>query len=263
MNKKETRIGIFGGSGFYELLEKTEEVAIKTPFGQPSDKIMLGEYKGKKIAFMPRHGREHDYPPHKVPYKANLWAMKEVGVKQIIAPSACGSLQPEIKPGDFVICDSFVDRTRKREDTFYEGPDIAHMHCGEPYCDSLRKLAIRAGEEEKITMHSKGTVVVIEGPRFSSKAESRWFTKQGWDIINMTQYPEVVLANELGMCYLNISLVTDYDSGLEIETSEATDIMKTFKANIENVKKIIFRMLETMPAELECACLKKIDEAKI
>lgn len=267
MTSNEARIGIFGGSGFYDLLENAEEKMIDTPFGSPSDKIMLGEYKGKKLAFMPRHGKSHDYPPHKIPFKANLWAMKEVGVKQIISPSACGSLQPDVKPGDFVIVDSFFDRTKKRDDTFFDGPDVAHMHCGEVYCENLRQIAIKGCEELNYPHHKQGTVVVIEGPRFSTRAESKFFTQQGWEVINMTQYPENILAAELGTCYVSVSMITDYDVGLEgdanIKSSGIDEIMATFKENNEKVKKLIFNMVEKMGSEPSCACAKKPDSAKI
>ncbi|MFH1425831.1 MAG: S-methyl-5'-thioadenosine phosphorylase [Candidatus Kerfeldbacteria bacterium] len=266
-SNNEQRIGVFGGSGFYDLLDHAEERAVDTPFGSPSSPVMLGEYKGKKVAFMPRHGKTHDYPPHKVPYKANVWAMKEVGVTQIIAPSASGSLQTEMKPGDFVIVDSFVDRTKQRDETYFDGPDVAHMHCGDVYCPDLRELAAQGCKELGYSFHDRGTVVVIEGPRFSTRAESKFYTAQGWDVINMTQYPENILAAELGMCYVNVSMVTDYDVGLEqnanIKSSGIDEIMATFKDNNEKVKKLIFTMIEQLKEKPTCACSKKPDEAKI
>lgn len=267
MTSNEQRIGIFGGSGFYDLLENAEEKMIDTPFGKPSDAVMLGEYKGKKLAFMPRHGKNHDLPPHLIPYKANLWAMKEAGAMQIIAPSACGSLQPEIKPGDFVIVDSFVDRTKKRDETFFEGPDVAHMHCGEIYCPELRELAVAGCKELGFPYHDRGTVVVIEGPRFSTRAESKFYTAQGWEVINMTQYPECILAAELGMCYVSVSMITDYDVGLEenanIKSSGIDEIMATFVENNEKVKKLIFTMVKKMDGAPNCSCSDKPEHAKI
>ena len=164
---------------------------------------------------MPRHGEKHAFPPHKIPYRANLWAFKEIGVKQIIAPCASGSLTPQIKPGDFVICDQFVDRTWGRNDTFFDGPQVMHPPRADPYCPSLRKIAIKACEALKIPHHNEGTIVVIQGPRFSTRAESKWFQSQGWQVVNMTAYPEIVLARELRICYINIALITDYDTGLE------------------------------------------------
>ncbi|MEA3272710.1 MAG: S-methyl-5'-thioadenosine phosphorylase [Patescibacteria group bacterium] len=260
-------IGIFGGSGFYELLNNPQEVEIKTPYGETSDKIMVGEYAGKKIAFLPRHGRNHKYPPHKVPYRANVWAMKELGVNKIFGPCASGSLQPHVKPGDFVICDAYVDRTRNREDTFVDLNKVCHISSLSPYCNHLRKTAIESCRELNIQAHEKGTVVVINGPRFSTIPESRWFSSSGFEVINMTNYPEVVLANELGMCYLNVSLITDYDAGLEgvdgIKASNLQEILATFKKNNENVKQLIFKMIEKTD-DCPCgSCLEKVETAKI
>ena len=180
-------IGVFGGSGFYSFLEDTQEIEIDTPYGPPSDKIILGEASGKRIAFIPRHG-------HKINYRANIYAMKQLGVKYIFGPCAAGSLQPYIKPGHFVICDQFVDRTNGRKDTFFDGPKVVHIAMAEPYCPDLRKIVIETAEGMGIKYHPKGTVVVIKGPRFSTIPESRWFASQGWEVINMTQYPEVYLA---------------------------------------------------------------------
>ncbi len=251
-------IGIFGGSGFYDLLKNFKEVEIKTPYGKPSDKIAVGEYEGKKIAFLPRHGKSHKYPPHKIPYRANLWAFKSLGVKKIIAPSASGSLNVKIKPGDFVICDQFVDRTKKREDSFFNGPKVAHVSSAEPYCENLRKIAAKSCEKLKISHHKKGTVVVIEGPRFSTVAESKWFQNQKWDVINMTQYPECILARELEMCYVNISLITDYDAGVihdkKFKPVDLKEVIKIFNENNEKVKKLIFEMIKNIDLNSVCAC---------
>ena len=207
-------IGIFGGSGFYDFAEgEVEEIKVDTPYGPPSDKIALMTVAGRRVAFLPRHGRTHSLPPHKVPYKANLWAFQSLGVTRVLSPSAVGSLQAHIAPGDFVINDQFVDRTTGRADTFYDGPLVTHISSAEPYCPQLRALAVAAARQNAISVHETGTSVVIQGPRFSSKAESRWFTQMGWDIVTMTQYPEVILARELALCYVTISLVTDYDAG--------------------------------------------------
>src|SRR3989344_7860284 len=240
-------IGIFGGSGFYDFLSPVKEIEIKTPFGKPSDKIALGEYDGRKIAFLPRHGKAHKYPPHKIPYLANLWAFKKLGIKRIIAPCASGSLDIKVKPGEFVICDQFVDRTKNRPDSFFSGPKVAHISCSEPYCKNLREIALKSCEKLKIPHHKKGTVVVIEGPRFSTVAESIWFQNQKWQVINMTQYPECVLARELEMCYVNISLITDYDVGLingkKLKPVDLKEVIKVFNENNEKVKKLIFEMI--------------------
>ena len=253
-------IGVFGGSGFYSFLDDVEEVKISTPYGAPSDKIAIASIEDKKIAFLPRHGKDHQYPPHLVPYRANLYAMKELGVKQIIAPTASGSLKPEIKPGDFVICDQFVDRTCGRNDTFFEGPIVKHISSAYPYCPRLRKIALDIGNKQGITIHDGGTVVVIQGPRFSTKAESRWYSKMGWDVINMTQYPEVILARELGICYVNIALITDYDAGLEgrddIEPVTEDEVLKVFEQSNDKVKSLIIEMIKNMDINIECSCQK-------
>lgn len=277
MNKKfQAQIGIFGGSSFYDFLKNGRQIKIKTPFGWPSDKIFIGNYKGKKIAFLARHGQHHQYPPHKIPYRANLYAFKMLGVKQIIAPVASGSLKAKIKPGDFVICDQFVDKTYGRETTYFEGPQTknkfskaktVHISSVEPYCSYLRKLAIKACQRLKIRVHNKGTIVVINGPRFSTRAESEFYQRQGWDVINMTQYPECILAKELEMCYLNISLITDYDAGLKgnknVKAVSFEEIRRVFKQNNEKVKKLIFEIIEKMPENLTCNCHQSFKNAVV
>lgn len=252
-------IGVFGGSGFYSFLSNVMEIEVDTPYGKPSDKIAIADYAGKKIAFLPRHGKAHQFPPHMIPYRANLYAMKKLGATKILAPTASGSLKPEIKPGDFVICDQFVDRTTGRKDTFFDGPVTKHISPAHPYCSELRQIAINTGKDLGITTHEKGTVVVIQGPRFSTVAESRWFSKMGWDVINMTQYPEVYLAKELGICYANIALVTDYDAGLEgrddIPPVTEEEVLKVFDENNEKVKKMLFEIIKRIDTDSKnCDC---------
>lgn len=242
----KTNIGVLGGSGLYEFLSDIKEIKVDTPYGSPSDKIAIGSYKGKKVAFLPRHGKTHSLPPHAINYRANLWAFKELGVKFILSPNAAGSLQPSIKPGEFVVADQFIDRTKNRKDTFYDGPITTHIHCGEPYCPYLRKLIINATKDIGIPLHETGTVVVIQGPRFSTKSESKWFTKMGWEVINMTQYPEVVLAKELEISFANISLVTDFDCGLEQPPVSVENMIATFKQNISQVKETIKLVIENI-----------------
>lgn len=258
-------IGIFGGSGFYSFAEGgIEEIKVETPYGAPSDKIALAEVAGHRVAFLPRHGRTHSLPPHMINYRANLWAMHSLGVTRIIAPNAVGSLQTRIEPGHFVINDQFVDRTSGRKDTFYDGPITTHVSPAEPYCPQLRRLAIDATRANNITVHETGTCVIIQGPRFSTKAESQWFTSLGWEIINMTQYPEAMLARELSLCYVNISLVTDYDAGLVGGDShvDAVSVMEVMARNTDNVKKVIRTLLQNMPEARECPCADALKAAR-
>lgn len=259
----KVKIGIIGGSGFYHFL-KGREISVFTPYGKPSDKILISEFAGRKIAFLPRHGKKHQIPPHKINYRANIFAFKKMGVERIIAPCAVGSLKPKIKPGDFIFVDQFIDRTKRREDTFYDGPKVAHISSADPYCLQLRSIGIKCAKKLKIPIHEKGTVVVIEGPRFSTKAESENYSKIA-DIINMTQYPEVVLAREMEICYLNISLVTDYDVGLkkrkDIKPVTTQEVLEVFRKNIEKMKKLILEIIKVIPEERKCLCSQALKEA--
>ncbi|MBX3120306.1 MAG: S-methyl-5'-thioadenosine phosphorylase [Fimbriimonadaceae bacterium] len=250
MSKAE--IGVFGGSGFYSLLEDVREAKVDTPYGPPSDSLMLATVHGRKVAFLPRHGRSHTIPPHKINYRANVWAMRSLGVQAIISPCAAGSLQPNVAPGSFVVCDQFVDRTTGRIDTFYDGPIVTHISPAETYDPVLRKLAIESIKQHGIKCHESGTVVVIQGPRFSTKAESRWFHDAGWQVINMTQYPEAYLCRELGMAVVNIALITDYDSGAFTghEAVTAHDVLEVFKSNAEKAKQVVMTLIQKMPADL-------------
>lgn len=262
----EAEIGIFGGSGFYKLLDSYEEETIETPYGAPSSKVALGTLSGKKVAFMPRHGPNHEYPPHMINYRANVWAMKSLGVSKVISPCAAGSLQKHVKPGDFVICDQFVDRTSGRVDTFYDGPITTHVSSAEPYCPEMRKLAYQAGKDSGISMHDKGCVVVIQGPRFSSKAESAWFSSMGWEVINMTQFPEVHLAKELELCVVNISLITDYDSGVQggVEPVSHAEVVKVFTENNEKLQTLLKNLVEKIPESFEgCCCSETLKGARL
>lgn len=256
--EKRAEIGIFGGSGFYSFLEDVEYVKVDTPFGPPSDLVALSTIDGRKVAFLPRHGRNHEWPPHAIPYRANVWAMRELGVTRVIGPCAAGSLQPGVRPGDFVVCDQFVDRTWGREDTFYHGHIVTHISAADPYCPELRSVAIRVAKEMGMPIHERGTVVVIQGPRFSTRAESKWYSQMGWTVVNMTQYPECILAKELDMCYLNISLITDYDVGLEdredIKPVTHEEVIRVFNENNEKLRKLLFRLVSAIPVERGCTC---------
>jgi 5'-methylthioadenosine phosphorylase len=259
-----SKIGIIGGTGLYSFLDNVEEKKIETPYGDPSAELSIGTYQDKEIVFLPRHGKTHQFPPHKINYKANMWAMQSLGVKHIIAPTAAGSLRKDIHPGDFVVVDQFIDRTKDRDATYYDGPVITHMPGVEPYCTCLRDIANNVMEAEKAPYHSTGTVVIIEGPRFSTKAESKWFTSMGGDVINMTQYPEAPLARELEMCYVNISLITDYDSGFDGERPSVTveDAIKAFKENTGTLKNLIIKMVEKVDLKTECSCHSALKTAQ-
>lgn len=266
MVDKKAEIGVFGGSGFYSFLENVEELAVETPYGAPSDKVAIGTIGGKRVAFIPRHGRNHEYPPHRINYRANLYAMKSLGVERVIGPCASGSLQPEIRPGTFVICDQFIDRTSGRRDTFYDGPISTHVSAADPYCETMRDLAYDTAKGMDIPVVNGGTVVVIQGPRFSTRAESKWFSSMGWEVINMTQYPEAYLARELEMCYLNISLITDYDVGLEgmpdIPPVSHEEVIKVFTENNDKLRDLLFALIPKLPVERDCPCFNALEGAR-
>ena len=258
-------LGVIGGSGFYSFLEEAHTRRIETPFGKPSSDITLGKIHGKDVAFIARHGTKHQYSPHKVPYKANIWAFKELGVERIIAVSAVGSLKESIKPGEFLLPDQFVNFS-KRDDTFYD-EETVHINVADPYCDELREIISNELKRLKFPAHSKGTIVVVQGPRFSTKAESEYFRKQGWDIINMTQYPENVLAREKEICYANISLITDYDTGVKsnpnIKPVDIQEILRVLKENNEKIKNVIFDIAPKISKERKCFCATALSNAKV
>lgn len=264
MADQRAEIGVFGGSGFYSFLQHTEQVTIGTPYGDPSGEIVIGEVGGRSVAFLPRHGHDHTLPPHMIPYRANVWAMKELGVTHIIGPCASGSLQAAIGLGEFVVCDQYVDRTSARADTFYDGPGATHVSAADPYCATLRGLLVEGCRGLGIPVHDGGTVVVVQGPRFSTRAESRWFTQMGWDAINMTAYPEGHLARELEICYANISLVTDYDVGLEgmsgITPVSLAEVLEAFAQNNERLRDLLFSVIPRIPGEQD-VCGRALDGA--
>jgi 5'-methylthioadenosine phosphorylase len=225
--------------------------------------VALGEIGGRSVAFLPRHGKDHRFPPQAINYRANLYAMKSLGVKWIIAPTACGSLLESVKPGSMVVCDQLVDRTSGRKDTFYDGPITTHVSFADPYCPTLRPIATGALRALDIETHDRGTVVVIQGPRFSTRSESKWFQSQGWEVINMTQYPESYLARELEMCYVNISLITDYDVGLDGMTAVSHhEVIEVFNRNNERVKNAIGRIVQNVPVDADCSCRHALEGAR-
>ncbi|HYK26853.1 MAG TPA: S-methyl-5'-thioadenosine phosphorylase [Streptosporangiaceae bacterium] len=257
-------IGVIGGTGFYEFLESADEVQITTPFGDPSDALVIGEIGGKRVAFLPRHGRDHRFPPHKIPYRANLWALRSVGARQVLAPSAVGSLTTSYGPGTLVIPDQLVDRTTSRTQTFYEHDGAVHIQFADPYCPVGRATAVGAARSTGWVPASSGTLVIIEGPRFSTRAESLWYADQGWTLIGMTGHPEAVLARELALCYTSISLVTDTDAGVEEgEGVTQEEVFRVFAANVERLRALVVRAVELLPAERTCPCPHALDGLKL
>lgn len=239
------KIGIIGGSGINQddILLNSKKIKINTPYGSTSDMLALGTIKDKEVVIIPRHGNNHRINPTNVNYRANIWAMKELKVTHIIAPTACGSLREEIKPGDLVFIDQFIDRTTKRQQTFYEGNEVCHIPMAEPFCPEMRKLMIDAAKNLKIQHHKKGTMITIEGPRFSTKAESNLFRSWNCDVINMTTVPECILAREAGIHYQPIAMSTDYDCWHTSEPVSVDMILKTMAKNAENVKKLIINII--------------------
>lgn len=249
-------VGVFGGSGFSSFAPDAERRVLDTPFGQPSAPVTLTTVGATRVAFIPRHGRRHELPPHRVNFRANVWAMHALGVSALVAPCAAGSLRADIAPGHFVVPDQLVDRTRARNDTFYDGPTVHHVSLADPYCPALSSMAAASARRAGVTVHEGATVVVVQGPRFSTRAESRWFRSQGWDLVNMTQYPEAVLARELGICYVAIALVTDYDAGLEGEVEPVTQdqVFAFLEHNVAQVRAVLDDLLPTIPAARQCRC---------
>ena len=256
-------IGIFGGSGFYSLLEDAEEVEVDTPYGKPSAPLALGELGGKEVAFLPRHGRRHELPPAQIPYRANVWAMRELGVRRLIGPNASGALTRELRLGEFVVCDQFVDRTNGRADTFYEGPETTHVAAADPYCPDLRRLLVETAHELGIAARDGGTVVTIQGPRFSTRAESRWYAAMGWHVVNMTAYPEGWLARELELCYANVSMITDHDVG--VDGSEAVThetVLRVFRENNERLRELLLAVVPRIGSQPDDICANALRGAR-
>jgi 5'-methylthioadenosine phosphorylase len=252
-------IAVIGGSGFYEFLDDAAEVEASTPYGPPSAPVTVGTVEGRRVAFLPRHGRHHEFPPHRLNYRANLWALRQLGVRRVFGPCASGSLRPDVAPGDFVVLDQLVDRTWGRSDTYADGPEMVHLGFADPYCPELGAAVVRgAAGVAGLRLHGRGTVVVVQGPRFSTRAESAWFRSAGWDVVNMTQYPEAYLARELGMCYSGVALVTDYDTGLEgvegIEPVTMDAVLVVLAANVERTRRLLLAAIPAVPEHPGCRC---------
>lgn len=246
-------IGVIGGTGLYSLLDSAVEVPGDDAFGPPSGPLAIGSVDGIEVAFLPRHGPNHRFPAHRVNYRANLWAMRQAGVRAIFGPCACGSLRPELAPGDVVVCDQLVDRTSGRADTYFDTV-TNHVSLADPYCDDLRLALLEASLAEGMTAHDGGTMAVISGPRFSTRAESRWFANNGWDVVGMTQYPEAALAAELGICYATAALVTDYDAGLEddpnLQPVTQEEVFAFFAENLDRMRSVLFGAIRAVADNL-------------
>ncbi|HEY4334076.1 MAG TPA: S-methyl-5'-thioadenosine phosphorylase [Ilumatobacteraceae bacterium] len=253
--------GVIGGSGLYSFLDDVEQRLIDTPYGEPSAPIAIGTLAApsgdRRVAFIPRHGQRHEVPPHRINVRANLWALHSLGVRRVFGPAACGSLRAEIHPGTLVVCDQFVDMTHGRAGTFFDGPVVNHVSIADPYCPQLATAIGAAGAAAGMPVRSGGTVVVIDGPRFATRAESATYRALGYDIINMTQAPEVALARELGMCYGGVALVTDYDSGVadrpEVAAVTQGEVMSVFAANVERLRGVLAVAISGLGA-ITCEC---------
>lgn len=267
--KSEVKIAVIGGSGLEDpkFFRKIKEVNIKTPFGYPSAPITIADFHGKLVAFLSRHGKKHQFPPHKVPQRANIWALKSLGVRRIIGISAVGSLQKEFKPGDIVICDQFIDFTKKRDYTFYDDSTsspqagVIHVSLADPFCPELRSLFYREAKRLRISSHQAGTYWCIEGPRFSTRAESRFFRNFA-DVIGMTLCPEAALARELEICYLNLAMVTDYDVW-QPHPVNLEEVLKTMKKNTEKIKDLLIAAVPQIGEKRKCFCDRILKNAKI
>ncbi|HEU5159040.1 MAG TPA: S-methyl-5'-thioadenosine phosphorylase [Streptosporangiaceae bacterium] len=256
-------IGVIGGSGFYSFLDDIEEVSVDTPFGPPSDPIAIGAIGDRRVAFVPRHGRDHRYPPHTIPYRANLWALRSLGVTRVVAPSAVGSLIPQYGPGTLAVPDQIVDRTSSRGQTYYDSGAV-HISFADPYCPAGRQVALAAGRDHGWSPVDGGTLVIIEGPRFSTRAESQWYAAQGWTLVGMTGHPEAVLARELALCYTPVCLVTDLDAGITVgEGVTQEEVFRVFAQNVDRLRDLIAEVVKALPAERDCPCPHVLDGIKL
>jgi 5'-methylthioadenosine phosphorylase len=253
---EKVSIGLMGGTGVYDpkFLTDVKEYKVYTPYGATSDKVMIGTMKTRRVAFIPRHRRDHTIPPHLVNYRANIWALKSVGVKRLISISAVGGLQEDYGPGTLVVLDQCFDWTRTRKKTFFEGGPVVHVSLADPFCPTLRQFIIDRAKAIKMPIKETGTVVTIEGPQFSTRAESRFYRNQGFHIISMTVSPEVNLAREAELCYATIGMVTDYDVWADHPVS-AEEVGKTMAGNIEKVRRLIMEVIPALPeAQDKCTC---------
>ncbi|NKB81022.1 MAG: S-methyl-5'-thioadenosine phosphorylase [Nitrospirales bacterium] len=259
-------IAIIGGSGLYEMegLEQVREIRPSTPFGRPSDALVLGVLDGRQVAFLSRHGREHRLNPTTINYRANIHALKSVGVTQIFSVSAVGSMKKRVKPGDIVVPNQFIDRTQHRERTFFDQGMVAHVSFADPVCHRLAHLLIQSGQAQKTTVHTGGTYLCIEGPQFSSRAESLLYRQWGVKVIGMTNLPEARLAREAEMCYATLALVTDYDCWHETEDDVSVEaILSIMHRNVEVAKHVLRRTIQKIPDDRTCSCGQVLDQAVV
>lgn len=262
--ENRAEIGVIGRSGLYSLLKNPKQINKENRYGNPSP-LAVGKLGSKKVAFITRHGASHTIPPHKVPFRANIEALASLGIKRLISTNAVGSLASEYAPGDFVFFDQFVNMTHGREDTFFDEDTVAHVSTAYPYCPELRALAIKTASAMGLKYHENGTVVVINGPRFSTKAESKFFAGQGFQLVNMTHYPEVALAREKELCFLGIGIVTDYDAGLDgmpgIKPVSDAEVVRVFGRSMETLKEMLSKLIPSIPQKRSCACGTALDGA--
>ncbi|NUS10718.1 MAG: S-methyl-5'-thioadenosine phosphorylase [Streptomyces sp.] len=257
-------IGVIGGSGFYSFLDDVTEVTVDTPYGPASDSLFIGDVAGRRVAFLPRHGRSHHLSPHKINYRANLWALRAVGVRQVLGPCAVGGLRAEYGPGTLLVPDQLVDRTKSRAQSYFDGearadglvPNVVHVTFADPYCPVGRKAAVDTARASGWEPVDGGTLVVVEGPRFSTRAESVWHAAQGWSVVGMTGHPEAVLARELGLCYTSLNLVTDLDAGADTGEGVAhEEVLEVFAANVGRMRDVLFDVIGALPDSDERKCL--------
>jgi 5'-methylthioadenosine phosphorylase len=252
-------IGVIGGSGLYALLDDARAVEVETPFGPPSDPLVVGDVGGREVVFVPRHGADHRFPPHRIPYRANLWALRSLGVRQVLAPCAVGGLRPELGPGSLVLPDQLVDRTSGRTQTFHDTGAV-HVPFADPYCPTGRRVTAEQARAGGWAPTDAGTMVVVEGPRFSTRAESQWFAAQGWSVVNMTGHPEAVLARELALCYTAIALVTDLDAGIESgQAVTQAEVFRVFRDNTDRLRSLLFDVVAALPEQGDCPCGTALD----
>jgi len=266
-------VGVIGGSGFYAWLDDASPVSVSTPFGEPSEPPVLGQVAGRPVAFLPRHGRDHRYAPHRVNYRANLWALRELGVRQVIGPCAVGSLREHLGPGSLVVPDQAIDRTWGRAHTIFDaggrlepdgahgwGSSVVHVAFADPYCPRGRSTVLAAAAAAGWAATDGGTLLVVNGPRFSTRAESRWHAAAGGDLVGMTGLPEASIARELALCYTSVAVVTDLDAGMEHGDGVThAEVMATFARSVARLQGVLTDVVQTLPTDDDCSCRRALD----